>query len=736
MRPQAATRPRPRARRRQPTHIRVRRSVARLRAGALPLLVVARAAVARWWPVALAALVGLALRLAVIPSGQTLDVTPPVADEGNYLSIADSLLAGDGIPDRWIWLRPPGYPLFLAGWLRLADGDLRAPLIAQAAIGAATIALAAALAATLWGRRAAIVAAWWAALDPSLIFYTRLLHSELLYTALLTVAAIALVRYAAPGATWRPIAAAAVAAGLAALCRPAIVVALPFVALWAALRRPAGAGVPGGGLRAWARARATGLRHAALLLLLVAAVIAPNAIHNWAKYRRFIPLDTTLAYIFVLDHRDPAQTKEEVVAALAAIPNPADRQSYALRAGLAWIAANPGQAAAQAYAGLRVIWGEPIYVIEAVEKRRGLPDGWRITTEALGTLNWLLLVPLAIVGVRRAARADPLIPLGAIAALAPTIGVALSHPENRYLLPSLPIMIAVAAGAFPRAAPADPDPARARRRTLVALALVALFLVNYWQISNVGARQRLAVSGHWLLARAAERVGATDVALAQYDAMAAWDGRLAEPDERRAAIAHRRGDDDAALALALRAVGRDPFALRARVLAAQLYLARGQPGEAARLVGGAGPTLPDALAWAWDHPVGRPPAALALDGTDLGFARDFYGAESGGGRPFRWSAGRAAVRLAPPPGARSLVLTLASPRPPEEPPATVAVRANGRALGTVVVRREVGWNDLSLTLPADLADGRELTVELDAPTIRVPGDRRALGVAVARVEGR
>ncbi len=45
------------------------------------------------------------------------------------------------------------------------------------------------------GRRAALLAAWWAALDPSLIYYTRILHAELLYTLFLVLAALSLVRH-------------------------------------------------------------------------------------------------------------------------------------------------------------------------------------------------------------------------------------------------------------------------------------------------------------------------------------------------------------------------------------------------------------------------------------------------------------------------------------------------------------------------------------------------------------
>ncbi len=61
------------------------------------------------------------------------------------------------------------------------------------------------------------------------------------------------------------------------------------------------------------------------------------------------------------------------------------------------------------------------------------------------------------------------------------------------------------------------------------------------------------------------------------------------------------------------------------------------------------------------------------------------------------------------------------------------VAVNGREVGRATVRRDRGWNDIRLALPADLDPARPLTVELRAPIVRLDPDRRALGVAVASV---
>lgn len=671
----------------------------------------------RYGPLAFPVVLGLALRLAVIPPPMAVDVAPLVGDEGNYFGIAQTIAQGAGVPDRWVWLRPPGYPLFLATIMRLRGEDLHTPMVLQALLGALIVLAAAALAWSLWGRRAALVAAWWVAINPTLIYYTRILHTEVLYTALLTLCALALVRYARPGAPARPLAVAAVLAGLVALVRPAIVVALPLLAVWVVARHPR---------REWA----TGARHAALLLALVAAVIAPNALYNWRLYHRFIPTDTTLGYIFWLDHRDI--DRDELIATLAAIRNPGDRQTYALRQGLAWAAAHPAAAVAASIANVRLFWGEPPYVLEAINRRPGVSEGWRETVDLLTLLAWALTVPVALFAFCRAPRRDPLLPLLLLAVAGPTVGVALSHHETRYMIPAVPLLSAVAAGAL---APRD-CLARSRRRDLLAIAAIALFLLNYGAIGSGLGRQRAAVAAHWLLAQAAERAGAVDAARGQYDATLAADARLAEPHERKGALAHARGDDDLALAEAMLALERDADNFRARLLAGAILRDRGQLDEARRLFARSPATAPEGLDWAWDHPASAapPPARLALDGTDLGFARGFYGPEQGeGGRPFRWLRDDGALRLVAAPGSNPtmLLLTLASPRAPDAAPPVLTITVNGRAIGQVAVRRELGWNEVRLALPAGLDLARPLTVELRTTPVRGTNDRRALGVAVA-----
>jgi len=103
-------------------------------------LVTCQTAARQSLPFAVPLVVVLLLRLAVVPPRIELDVAPLIGDEGHYVGIAETIAQGAGIPDRWVWLRPPGYPLILAGLLRLLGRDLHAPMILQTVAGALVVA--------------------------------------------------------------------------------------------------------------------------------------------------------------------------------------------------------------------------------------------------------------------------------------------------------------------------------------------------------------------------------------------------------------------------------------------------------------------------------------------------------------------------------------------------------------------------------------------------------------------
>src|SRR5688500_13344209 len=128
-------------------------------------------------------------------------------DQAEYLQLADSVLSGNGFvvvderystPQTLLAQRMPGYPLFLAA----CGGSVRVARAAQALIDTSTV-LAAFLLARRWlNARASLVAAIFVALSPFLAYFSNLLLSETLYTALLAWGMLGLARPGTRGRVW------------------------------------------------------------------------------------------------------------------------------------------------------------------------------------------------------------------------------------------------------------------------------------------------------------------------------------------------------------------------------------------------------------------------------------------------------------------------------------------------------------------------------------------------------
>jgi 4-amino-4-deoxy-L-arabinose transferase-like glycosyltransferase len=130
------------------------------------------------------------------PAADRLGALP---DQVEYLELAQNLIhrhqlsfydSRPNIQERVRAYRTPGYPLFLAA----CGASVRAARLAQAFIGALT-ALAAYLLARRWlGDNAALLAALLVAVNPFLIYFSGLILSETLYTAMLAWAMVLLTR--------------------------------------------------------------------------------------------------------------------------------------------------------------------------------------------------------------------------------------------------------------------------------------------------------------------------------------------------------------------------------------------------------------------------------------------------------------------------------------------------------------------------------------------------------------
>ncbi|NCC33947.1 MAG: hypothetical protein EOM24_18315, partial [Chloroflexia bacterium] len=88
-------------------------------------------------PLALILLVALIWRL--ILWAQPLHL--PANDEVEYLTVVRDLLGGRGwvFYESWPWLRAPLYPLFLAGSLWLADGDVHLAALPNLGLSVAVV---------------------------------------------------------------------------------------------------------------------------------------------------------------------------------------------------------------------------------------------------------------------------------------------------------------------------------------------------------------------------------------------------------------------------------------------------------------------------------------------------------------------------------------------------------------------------------------------------------------------
>src|SRR4051812_17907873 len=130
----------------------------------------------------------LAVRLAWgLDRGGAEGAIDRLPDQREYLALGRNLLQGQGLKffdprfgDEVVAFRTPGYPLLVAA----CGGSVRAVRVAQAFIDTSTV-LAAYLLARRWlSRRAALVAAGVVAGHPFFIYFTRLVLTQTLFTAM------------------------------------------------------------------------------------------------------------------------------------------------------------------------------------------------------------------------------------------------------------------------------------------------------------------------------------------------------------------------------------------------------------------------------------------------------------------------------------------------------------------------------------------------------------------------
>lgn len=680
---------------------------------------------------------------------------PLANDETEYLPVAQDLVGGRGFVfyDSYRWLRAPLYPLFLATCLFLGGGQVRVATFIQVLLSTATVygfyLLARRLFPETWSERAGLVAALLAALLLPFATFPALFMAETLFTFLLVAFFLTILHVpaATPARRWRWAAAAGLLLGLCALTRAVALAFLPLAAGWlfAAQGKRAANGPEGhvllgrAGRDGWALAGRIG--RALLLPLLLAAVglatIAPWTIRNAIVYHRFIPLDTGAAYsLWAYYDGGPAEDIEEINRALEAVPNPADRQAYALAQWQERLREDPGGM-------LRKVPRAFPYLLRLKPiEDRFLPLPYREPEFLYFVLALLLddgLYALIAVASLLALLFLPTDRGKTLALLWLFYNVAVMmvlHAEARYRQLLFPALIPLAAAALVQGRCLF---AGRRRELAWRSAAAALLLAGWgycfvafspweWTATNL-CRGFLQFAG-----QVHRTLGRSEEALESFRRAIEADPRNPDPYYDLGRALEGLGRSEEAAEVYRWCWDRRSNYLPCSASLGNLLRHAGRYEEARAAFRGRWVDEGAVLAWSWDHLDVAPLDYLDVgNGLDFGYLAGLHAGEEGGGVTYRWTTGEARLRLVPTRAADvRLRLRLAGPRlGPAAAPVSVDVWVDGRLLA----HWEVGpfWEvDETPTFP--VRQGRPVEIVLRSGTF-VPqrveptsSDTRTLGV--------
>lgn len=447
----------------------------------------------------------------------------PVFDERLYPARAEALLDGEGFVGSYqSWVRhpglplaeapqylgawqPPGYTVFLAGVFAVAGRSLLAARMFQASLGAAVVALLAAMAARLAGKERALQAAWCtgllAACYPNLIAFSHLFWSETLFIALLMGGLACLWNCDEMPGVKRSVM-AGLFLGAATLTRGSLLWLLPFIGLWIYwTHRPRGS-------KAW--------RPAMQCMLGAVLVLAPWIIRNTGLHGSLVLVDTNGAYNLwrgsdpnFLTHRDKPGERHYPVpfeslpvfpagnravaglvreAAISGLREPTDVELVAFAAARAReeIAADPGAALARGWTKVIDMWNPTSFLTRHLELEAygQLGGGWRKFLEWSSYLSYLTVLGLGLLGLVRNLR-DPRAQLVLFLALALTLFSALAFGLTRFRLPLMPLLLIFAGQVLAKRAKPSASALAAPSATLAIFVAVSA-CVRAWGLRLLG----------------------------------------------------------------------------------------------------------------------------------------------------------------------------------------------------------------------------------------------------------
>ncbi|HEU4329209.1 MAG TPA: glycosyltransferase family 39 protein [Roseiflexaceae bacterium] len=687
-------------------------------------------------PLLLILLLALALRLAL----WSQPLHQPANDEIEYVTVARDLLAGRGwqLYERFEWLRGPGYPLFLAGSLWLAGGDLHRAALPGLLLSVANVYLGYRLALRLAGRSAALLAALLAAVLWTSATFASLYMAETLWVFLFTGGLLALLGVDdRPRVAWGRLALAGALLGLATLTRSITLLFLPLAGLWL-LARPLAGGLPAG------RPLASALRRwplVAAFALCAALVIAPWTLRNYLAYGRLIPVETGLAYnVWVFN--EPREDIDTISNTLIGIPNPAERSDYAMQKGLARLREDPAIL-------LRKLWPNWIYLwrVKPIQDRflqtfyyADVQLPLFVAALVFDDALYLLIALAAVAGLlRRPGSADPARRAArwlCLVWLAYTVAtVLLTHGESRYRHFLFPVLIpyaalAVGAGGWGLRAGGtkqEPSTRNSKLKTQTSK-LILQGLLLYTVLSTYPwewAGKNLARGWQVAAGDLAWALGRTEAAQQAYGRALAADPT---PDGwlRVAALARARGDLDRVATAYRRASGMVPLYIVPSTLLGDLLRAQGDPDGARRAFAGSYASAQEVADWSWASLDPPPRTHVDVgDGLDFGYVSGMDPAEEQQGATARWTGGRGLLRLNVPAGAPAVLeLRLAAPHPGGRPVAAEVCAARCWPLKLTPT-----WRVYTLPLPSAAGP---LLVEIRSDTFATPDGRR-LGALVDTV---
>jgi 4-amino-4-deoxy-L-arabinose transferase-like glycosyltransferase len=307
-------------------------------------------------PLAIVA-IAFALRLAWITYA---DFAPTLNDDaGRYDFIARSLADGGGFVNpngatTMFW--PPGYPLILAALYKawpgalLGEHELTVALALNAALGAATVALAYAIGRRAFGAAAAMLGAAILALSPSMIFLAGVTLTETAFTFLLMLALWLIVEAEARGSV-RLLALAGAVIGCAALVRgQAVLLPLAAIPFWLLSAGTTQLSLPY--FREEGRWVRSALTRAALTLAVALAAITPWTVRNLIESGSAVPISSNDGVNFYIGHSPGADGRgrkvDELVFRYAELEQAEaeariSRDGY--REGIEWAVKHPAREA-------------------------------------------------------------------------------------------------------------------------------------------------------------------------------------------------------------------------------------------------------------------------------------------------------------------------------------------------------------------------------------------------------